>query len=164
MGNSNLAEPNFIVTSIAMGTMFVRDRHDNMVNLMTVVRKFSELTKEYRKSQASSGRHFEDNESLVYTKNVRTLSENGRLGSLVLKSQGLHEPFPKTEIRTTWKSVVGLEVSAKGCPERAPQSTFEPRVGFIFQKVRSVWEVRPKIAIDSPHPNGSELNRVALTC
>ncbi|KAF7406576.1 hypothetical protein HZH68_005945 [Vespula germanica] len=28
------------------------------------------------------GRHFEDNESLVYTKNVRTLSENGRLGSL----------------------------------------------------------------------------------
>nr|KAF7429695.1 hypothetical protein H0235_006093 [Vespula pensylvanica] len=82
----------------------------------------------------------------------------------VLKSQGLHEPFPKTEIRTTWKSVVGLEVSAKGCPERAPQSTFEPRVGFIFQKVRSVWEVRPKIAIDSPHPNGSELNRVALTC
>lgn len=43
------------------------------------------------------------------------------LGSSVLKSQGLHEPFPKTEIRTTWKSVVGLEVSAKGCPERAPQ-------------------------------------------
>ncbi|KAL2734341.1 hypothetical protein V1478_004039 [Vespula squamosa] len=89
-----------------------------MFNLMTVVRKFSELTKEYRKSQANSGRHVEDNDSL-----------------------GLHEPFPKTEIRTTWKSVVGLEVSAKGCPERTPQSTFEPRVGFIFQKVCSVWEV-----------------------